>query len=143
MSNTNFILAAGNAPAATPAKAAPAKAAPAKAVTEQPATAPGAKPQQPGLLDGLGSMFPFILIIVVMFFLMNRSQKKEQRRRQEMLDALKKGDEVVTAGGIHGKIAEIKEDVILLEIAENVKISINKAAVSAPKTAPAAEEPKK
>ena len=135
MSNTNFILAAGNAPAAAPAKAAPAQA-----VTEQPATAPGAQPKQPGLLDGLGSMFPFILIIVVMFFLMSRSQKKEQRRRQEMLDALKKGDEVVTAGGIHGKIAEIKEDVIVLEIAENVKISINKAAVSAPKTAPAAAE---
>ena len=136
MSNTNFILAAGNAPAAAPAKAAPAQA-----VTEQPATAPGAaQPQQPGLLDGLGSMFPFILIIVVMFFLMSRSQKKEQKRRQEMLDALKKGDEVVTAGGIHGKIAEIKEDVIVLEIAENVKISINKAAVSAPKTAPAAAE---
>jgi hypothetical protein len=48
MSNTNFILAAGNAPAATPAKAAPAQA-----VTEQPATAPGAQPKQPGLLDGL------------------------------------------------------------------------------------------
>lgn len=140
MSNTNFILAAGT-PAVTNAKAAPA----AKAVTEQPATAPGtqAKPQQPGLLDGLGSMFPFILIIVVMFFLMSRSQRKEQKRRQEMLEALKKGDEVITAGGIHGKIAEIKEDIIVLEIAENVKISINKAAVSAPRTAPAAEEPKK
>lgn len=139
MSNTNFILAAGNAPAVTNAKAAPATT----ATVEQPAAAGDQPQQQPGLLEGLGSMFPFILIIVVMFFLMSRSQRKEQKRRQEMLEALKKGDEVITAGGIHGKIAEIKEDIIVLEIAENVKISINKAAVSAPKTAPAAQEPKK
>lgn len=148
MKAINFALAqaAGDAAAAPAVTAAPA-AAPAaeiQTVTTQPAAVPGdpATQPKPGMMDGLMGMLPFILVIVVMFYLMSRSQKKEQKRRQEMLAALKKGDEVLTAGGIFGKVAEIKEDRIFIEIADNVKISVTQNAISTVK-APNAEDVKK
>lgn len=89
-----------------------------------------AAPPQAGFLDGIMGMLPFIIVIVVMFYLMARSQKKEQKRRQDMIEALKKGDTVLTVGGIYGEIAEIKDDRLIVRIADNVKISIAKTAVS-------------
>ena len=74
-------------------------------------------------------MLPMILIIVVMFYLMYRGQKKEQKRRQEMITAIKKGDKVVTIGGIHGTIFEVKEDIFVITIAPNTNIEIGKAAI--------------
>lgn len=116
----------------TPAPAAaPAPAATTQYTTEQqqPAADPQAQPQ-PGVKDGLLGMAPFIIIVVVMFYLMYRGQKKEQKRRQEMIDGVKKGDTVLTVGGIYGEIVEIHDDRFLLKIADGVKISVAKTAIS-------------
>jgi len=107
------------------AQAADASASAAQASTEAGAATQG---QAPG-----GSMFgPFGIIIIlgIMIFLMFRSQKKEARKRQEMLNAIKCGDKVVTAGGIYGEVTAVKNDSFVVKIAENVKIEVCKTGVS-------------
>ena len=80
----------------------------------------------------LGLLFPFILIFVVFYFLIIRPQSKRQKEHQALVKALQKGDQVVTAGGIHGTIHSINEDsdVLTLEIADKVRVKINRASVS-------------
>jgi preprotein translocase subunit YajC len=86
-----------------------------------PAAAPGGNP--------LMSLALPILLLVVMFFVMIRPQMKRQKEHRAMLSALSKGDEVVTNGGIAGKVEEIGESFITVEIAPNVKIKVQKGAV--------------
>lgn len=74
-------------------------------------------------------LMPFALIIVVFYFFMIRPQMKRQKELRNYREALKKGDKIVTTGGIYGKISEIKEDKVIMEICENVKITIDKSAV--------------
>ena len=69
------------------------------------------------------------LIFVVMWFFMIRPQKKQQKELQNFRDSLKKGDKVVTIGGIHGTVSEIKEDSVLIEVDHNVKIRVSKQAL--------------
>jgi len=85
--------------------------------------------------QGVGVMayFPFILILAIMYFLMIRPQAKRQKEKQTMIQALKKGDKVVTIGGIHGAIAGFKDKdkkILLLQIDSNTKMTINRASVS-------------
>jgi preprotein translocase subunit YajC len=70
------------------------------------------------------------LIIVVFYVLLLRPQRQQQRKRQQMLDALKRGDRVVLVDGIHATIAEIKEDVLTLDLAPNVRVKADRGAVS-------------
>lgn len=85
--------------------------------------------------DGGGSMIStllmFGLIIVIFYFMIIRPQSKRQKERQKMLEAMKKGDKVVTGGGIHGKIVAMEDKTVLLEIADNVKVKVEKSAVTA------------
>jgi preprotein translocase subunit YajC len=74
-------------------------------------------------------LMPFALIIVVFYFFMIRPQMKRQKELRIYRDALKKGDKIVTTGGIYGKVSEIKDDKVIMEISENVKITIDKSAV--------------
>ena len=69
------------------------------------------------------------LIFVVMWFFMIRPQKKQQKELQNFRDSLKKGDKVVTIGGIYGTVSEIKEDSVLIEVDHNVKIRVSKQAL--------------
>ena len=69
------------------------------------------------------------LIFVVMWFFMIRPQRKQQKELQNFRDSLKKGDKVVTIGGIYGTVAEIKEDSVLIEVDNNVKIRVSKQAL--------------
>ena len=69
------------------------------------------------------------LIFVVMWFFMIRPQKKQQKELQNFRDSLKKGDKVVTIGGIYGTVCEIKENSVLVEIDSNVKIRVSKQAL--------------
>jgi preprotein translocase subunit YajC len=69
------------------------------------------------------------LMIVVFYFFMIRPQMKRQKELRKFREALKKGDKVVTTGGIYGTVAEIKDDAIMIEIADNVKIKVDKSAV--------------
>ena len=94
----------------------------------QAAGAPAAGAQSPG---GLLS-FPILMILMfgVMYFIMIRPQMKRQKEHRALLSALSKGDEVVTNGGIAGRIDEVGETFITVEIASNVKVKVQKGAVS-------------
>jgi len=87
-----------------------------------------------GWLGSLTGMLPIILIIFVFYFFMIRPQMKRQKDEQKFQSDIKKGDKVVTIGGIHGKIHGIKETKIILEISENTKITIDKHAISKDKS---------
>lgn len=70
-----------------------------------------------------------ILIFVIMWFFMIRPQRKQQKELENFRNALKKGDKIVTIGGIYGTVCEIKEDSVLIEVDNNVKIRVSKQAL--------------
>jgi preprotein translocase subunit YajC len=74
----------------------------------------------------LMSMLPLLLIVVVFYFFMIRPQMKRQKEVRKFRESLAKGDKVVTTGGIYGKIVEVKETTIILEIAKDVDIVVDK-----------------
>jgi len=78
-----------------------------------------------------GLIIPMVLIFAVMYFLIFRPQAKKQKQQQSMINALQKGDKVVTSGGIFGTIVGIKENekTLLIEIADKVKIKISRSAI--------------
>jgi preprotein translocase subunit YajC len=80
----------------------------------------------------LMSFLPFLLIILIMYFLMIRPQSKRQKEKQKMLDELKKGDNVVTMGGIHGKVVSFADNdkTVVVKIDDNVKITVDRAAIN-------------
>ena len=86
-------------------------------------------PQAPEGGSTLMQFLPFLLIIVVFYFFMIRPQMKRQKELRKYREALKKGDKVITTGGIYGRVAEIKDDHVMMEIADNVKIRIDKSAI--------------
>jgi preprotein translocase subunit YajC len=77
----------------------------------------------------LGFM-PLILIFVIFYFLLILPQQRKQKKQQAMIDGLKSGDEIVTLGGLFGKIVEVKADAFVLEIARGTQVKISRAAVS-------------
>jgi preprotein translocase subunit YajC len=92
------------------------------------AQAPAASPAAP---NPLASFVPIILIFVIMYFLLFRPQMKRQKEAAKLVAALKTGDRVVTTSGIHGLISNVKDRTITLKIADNVKIEMEKSAVTA------------
>jgi len=86
----------------------------------------GAAPPAAG---GLASFVPLILIFVVFYFLLIRPQQKKAKEHQKFLSNLKKGAEVVTSGGIHGRITGLTDTVVTMEIADGVRIKVNRSAV--------------
>ncbi len=91
-----------------------------------------APPPQGG--DAGSSLFStlimFALIIGIFYFLILRPQQKRQKERQKLLEAVKKGDKVVTAGGLHGTIAGLDEKTVLLQVADNVKMKFERSAIA-------------
>ncbi len=129
--NTNYAIFADASATVNTAVNTAKETAATTTVPAAPETAVPAQPQkQPGFLESIGPMVPMILIIVVMFYLMYRSQKKEQKRRQDMITSVKKGDSIVTIGGLHATISEIRDDSFKVKIAENTEIVIAKSAVA-------------
>lgn len=82
---------------------------------------------------GFLGLLPFILIIFIIYFLMIRPQMKQQRKKREMLQRLKKGDRVITTGGLYGTIAGFKnkDSVVILNVDKNVALHVSKSAISA------------
>ncbi|MFO7263005.1 MAG: preprotein translocase subunit YajC [Bacillaceae bacterium G1] len=78
----------------------------------------------------LGAFLPLILMLVVFYFLIIRPQQKRQKERMAMLDALKKGDKVITIGGLHGTIVDLNEDQVVLRVNENTKLTFERNAVN-------------
>lgn len=89
---------------------------------------PEVPPQQGGIVM---TVAPFILIIVIFYFFIIRPQNKKQKETQKMIDALKKGDKVVTIGGIHGVVASTKEKTIIVKVDDSTKIEFSRSAISA------------
>ena len=75
-------------------------------------------------------IFMIIAIFAVMYFLMIRPQQRQKKQQQSMLSTLSKGDKVVTSGGIHATVAGVKDNTIIVKIAENVKVELNRSAIS-------------
>ncbi len=92
-------------------------------------TAPAPVPGPFG--GGLGSFLPLIIIFAIFYFIMIRPQMKRQKEHRAMIDALAKGDEVITAGGVVGRIEELSDSFITLEIADKVSIKVQRNAISA------------
>lgn len=82
-----------------------------------------------GAQGGYSSIVLIILMFVVFYFFMIRPQMKKQKEMKKFRDSIKNGDKVITAGGIYGKVKDVKETTIVLEIADNVRISIDKGSV--------------
>ena len=89
-----------------------------------------AQGQEGGGSGGLIGLWPIVLIFVIFYFLLIRPQQKKQREHQKMLESIRKGDQVVTSGGIYGTVVGVKENIVVLKIADNVKIEVAKSAVS-------------
>lgn len=76
------------------------------------------------------SFIPLILIFVIMYFLLFRPQMRRQKEHQRVVAALKTGDRVVTSSGIHGLISNVKDTTVILKVADNVKLEVEKSAVT-------------
>ena len=89
------------------------------------------EPQQEGGGSPWSGIWMIALIFVIFYFLLIRPQQKKQKEHQKLLESLKKGDRVVTSGGMYGTVIGVKENIVVLKIAENVKVEFAKSAVSA------------
>ncbi len=79
---------------------------------------------------GLGQFLPIVLLFLGMWFLIIAPQRKRQKAHDKMLSELKKGDEIVTTGGLFGKITRVKDDRFVVEIADNTRVELGKSFVS-------------
>ena len=79
------------------------------------------------------NLIPLVFMFAIFYFLLIRPQQKKAKDHKALLDAMKKGDNVITAGGVHGKITSVDDDIVTLEIANNVNIKIAKSYIAAMK----------
>jgi len=87
--------------------------------------------QAPGGMESiLSSIVPFLLIIVIFYFLILRPQQKRQKERAQLLESIKKGDKVITSGGIHGTVEGIEEKTLLIKVSDTLKLKMERSSVS-------------
>ena len=87
--------------------------------------------QAPGGMESiLSSIVPFLLIIVIFYFLILRPQQKRLKERALLLESIKKGDKVITSGGIHGIVEGIEEKTLLIKVSDGLKLKMERSAVS-------------
>ena len=91
-----------------------------------------------GATDGTGGgiaafqqMIPLIFMFAIFYFLLIRPQKKKALEHKALLESIKRGDDVITTGGIHGKIFSVEDDLVILDIANNVNIKVTKSYIAA------------
>jgi preprotein translocase subunit YajC len=84
--------------------------------------AQGSNPYQPIIM--------LVLMFAIFYFLLIRPQQKKAKQHKQLIDSLKTGDNVVTVGGIHGKVASIQEDIVTVEVATGVKIRVSRSSVA-------------
>lgn len=72
---------------------------------------------------------PIIIIFAIFYFMIIRPQQKREKERRNMLSNLKEGDEVITVGGIYGKVLNIKDDVVTLDVGDKIKIKVSRSAI--------------
>jgi preprotein translocase subunit YajC len=83
-----------------------------------------------GGAGGILSLIPFLLIFVIFYFLLIRPQQQKQKQQQTLLDAIKKGDKVITTSGIWGTITNLGKDTVTLQVADNTKIKMQRENIS-------------
>ncbi len=85
---------------------------------------PAAQPGSP-----FGSWIPILLVLVIFYMVLVLPERKKQKKRQSMLEALKKGDRVMTSSGIYGTVVQVASDVVVLQVADNVRLRFTRAAI--------------
>lgn len=100
---------------------------------QEQAPAPGGKP---GGGSMLGMFTPLIIIFVIFYLLIFRPQQKQQKKKREMLAALKRGDEIITNGGIYGKVADLTDIFVMLQVANNITIKMDRSQINTLQNAP-------
>ena len=91
------------------------------------AYAQGAAPAAMG--GGIGQFIPLILIFAVFYFLLIRPQQKKAKEHQQFLNDLKKGERILTGGGVHGRITGLTDSTVTMEIAEGVRVKVNRGSI--------------
>ena len=84
-----------------------------------------------GGAGGFASFIPLILMFVIFYFLLIRPQQKKSKEHREMVNTLRKGDRIVTNGGLHGRITGVSDTTLTVEIAEKVRVKVNRGSVAA------------
>ena len=95
--------------------------------------------EQGGPAQTFSFFLPLLVVFGIFYFLIIRPQQKNAKKHQEMLKAIEKGDQVVTVGGIHGKVVGVADTVLTIEIADNVKIKVERSGVQGMKSEVKAE----
>lgn len=83
-----------------------------------------------GQSAGFGAFVPLIIMFAIFYFLLIRPQQKKAKQHKELLSALKKGDRVVSSGGLHGTVTGLTEDVVTMEIAPKVRVKVSRGSIS-------------
>ena len=92
--------------------------------------------------QGWGNIIFIVALVAIFYFFMIRPQSKRQKESKKFRDSLKQGDKVITAGGIHGKIKNVKENTVTLEVADGMNITVEKSSIYAT-ALEASEQPQK
>jgi preprotein translocase subunit YajC len=84
----------------------------------------------PGSAGGLASFIPLVLMFVIFYFLLIRPQQKKAKEHKEMVAGIKKGDRIITSGGIHGQVTAVDDITLTVEISDKVRVKLNRANVA-------------
>lgn len=87
-------------------------------------------PAQGQQANPLSAFMPLILIFIIFYFLLIKPQHKKQKELQQMLSSIQKGDKVITTGGIHGIVANVKDDIVSVKVADNVRIDVSRSCIA-------------
>lgn len=90
----------------------------------------GSSQGQGGAGGGFGAFIPLILMFAIFYFLLIRPQQKRTKQHKEMIASLRKGDRVVTTGGLHGQITGLTEDTVTMEIAPKVRVKVSRQSIA-------------
>ncbi len=83
-----------------------------------------------GQASGLVGMLPLVIMFAIFYFLLIRPQQKKAKQHKEMLGAIKKGDRVISSGGLHGTITGLTEDIVTMEIAPKIRVKVSRGSIS-------------
>lgn len=82
------------------------------------------------MMGQLNAFWPIILMVIIFYFMLWRPQKKQQKKRQEMMDSLKSGAKIITAGGIYGTVVSLHDEYVIIRVSDKVEIKITRNAIS-------------